>query len=259
MSEVIETRLAAVERLVEALGSAERAVALTGAGASAPSGVPTYRGAGGQWTRYDPARYASAEGFRHDPSYYWSFFRDERAPALQRAGPNSIHTALAQLERAGRLAAVVTQNIDGLHQQGGSSRVIELHGNSRRFPCQRCSAVLDNEQVRALLEQSLPPKCPECQAEALRPDVVFFGEVLNEQVLSQAFEVASEADLMLVIGSSLVVEPAASLPIAALGAGADLVVINIDPTPADRLASFIVRVPADEVVPEAARKTVGEG
>ena len=126
--------------LGELLTDAGRVVALTGAGASAASGVPTYRGAGGSWTRYDPGKYASIDYFRKDPSYYWSFFRDERYPALASAEPNAVHFALATLERAGLLKALITQNIDGLHQAGGSKRVLELHGNSRRFLCEGCGA-----------------------------------------------------------------------------------------------------------------------
>jgi NAD-dependent deacetylase len=228
-----------------------RVVALTGAGASAASGVPTYRGAGGSWTRYDPAKYASIDYFREDPSYYWRFFRDERYPALAEAQPNPVHAALAALERSGSLAALVTQNIDGLHQAAGSSRVLELHGNSRRFLCEACGAAHDMASVRSLVDRSIPPICPACSAASLRPDVVLFGEALPPAVLSEALEEMRAASLVLVVGSSLVVQPAAALPLHALQAGAALVILNIDSTPLDDLACLVVRAAADLVLPLA--------
>lgn len=248
---VIEGIEEAAKELAELLNGSERVAALTGAGASAASGVPTYRGAGGSWTRYDPEKYASIAYFTKDPSYYWNFFRDERYPALAGAKPSEVHFALSELERRGKLAALVTQNIDGLHLAGGSERVFELHGNSRRFPCQECGAVQELEAVRQLVDQALPPRCPACDAAALRPDVVLFGEALPEEVLVAAFEEMGRADLALVVGSSLVVQPAASLPLAALRAGGKLAILNLDPTPLDQLANVVVRAPADKVLPRA--------
>ena len=247
----IDSAAEAAETLAGRLADARRVVALTGAGASAASGVPTYRGAGGAWTRYDPGKYASIDYFRKDPSYYWRFFRDERYPALSAARPNPVHVALAALERAGRLAALVTQNIDGLHQEGGSRRVLELHGNSRRFLCESCGGEVAADVVRPLVDEAIPPRCPGCGAGTLRPDVVLFGEALPAAVLEEAFEAMGQADLCLVVGSSLVVQPAASLPLVAVRAGAALAVLNIDPTPLDPLADLVVRAPADLVLPAA--------
>lgn len=244
----------AAEALSAILREARRVVAFTGAGASAASGVPTYRGAGGSWTRYDPAKYASIDYFREDPTYYWRFFRDERYPALASAGPNAVHHALAALERSGRLGALVTQNIDGLHQAAGSRRVLELHGNSRRFPCESCGAVHDLETVRPLVDRAVPPRCPACGSAALRPDVVLFGEALPMDVLAEAARAMDEADLALVVGSSLVVHPAAGLPLRAVRAGARLVIANMDPTPLDGLAALVIRAPADQVLPSALAK-----
>jgi NAD-dependent deacetylase len=234
-----------------------RTVALTGAGASAASGVPTYRGAGGSWSRYDPSKYASIDYFRSDPGYYWRFFRDERYPALSRARPNPVHASLAELERLGRLTAVVTQNIDGLHQAAGSNRVLELHGNSHRFRCDSCRAEMSADSARRLIDDAIPPACPDCGRPSLRPDVVLFGEALPVDVLGRAAEEMARADLVIVVGSSLVVEPAASLPLRALDHGAKLAILNIDPTPLDGLASLLVREPADAVLPAALERLRG--
>jgi NAD-dependent deacetylase len=162
-----------------------------------------------------------------------------------------VHSSLAELEKRGKLVALVTQNIDGLHQRGGSEKVLELHGNSRRFLCQACEAIHDFEGVRKLIDDQIPPLCPACGEAELRPDVVLFGEALPHDVLNEAFHVASTADVILVVGSSLVVQPAASLPLAGVQAGARLVVMNIDPTPIDGLAELVIRAPADAVLPNA--------
>ena len=237
--------------LAELLADRPRAVALTGAGASAASGVPTYRGAGGSWSRYDPAKYASIDYFRENPEYYWQFFRDERYPALSSARPNPVHHCLAAFERQGRLSAVVTQNIDGLHQAAGSERVLELHGNSHRFRCEHCAANHRADVVRSLLDDAIPPMCPQCGQPSLRPDVVLFGEALPVAVLAEAVEEMAKTGLVIVVGSSLVVEPAASLPLEALRRGAKLAILNVDPTPLDALASLLIREPADHVLPVA--------
>ena len=134
------------------VSSSSRILAFTGAGVSAESGVPTYRGAGGVWTEYDPAKYADISYFRQDSTHYWSFFRDVRYPALANSRPNPAHLAIAALERAGRLSAVITQNIDGLHQAAGSTRVIELHGNSRVIYCLGCDGRLDFAEAFRLFQ-----------------------------------------------------------------------------------------------------------
>jgi NAD-dependent deacetylase len=239
----------AATELRQLLDDAPQVVAFTGAGASAASGVPTYRGAGGSWTRYDPGRYASIDYFRKDPSYYWQFFRDERYPTLIEAAPNPVHHGLAALERSGKLSSVVTQNIDGLHRAAGSKRVVELHGNTRRFRCEACSEMHGFEVVRRRVDQRIPPACPTCGASALRPDVVLFGEALAHVVLEEAGDEMDRADLVLVIGSSLVVQPAASLPHRAVRRGAKLAILNLDPTDLDDEADLVVRVAADQVLP----------
>ncbi len=224
-------------------------VAFTGAGVSQESGIPTYRGTGGFWTQYDPAKYASIDYFQMDPSYYWSFFRDTRGPLLHEAQPNAAHRALAGLETSGKLLGVITQNIDGLHQAAGSRRVLELHGSSHKFHCLNCLQPYNLQQTESLLELSLPPRCSSCRG-VLRPDIVFFGEMLPPGVMVEAFNLVRQAALLLVIGSSLVVYPAAQIPIAARTSGASLAIINEEPTPADEFADWIIPGKAGDLLPQ---------
>jgi len=229
------------------LNGARRVVAFTGAGISAESGIPTYRGDDGVWNKYDPAKYAEISNFLADPSYYWSFFREVRYPVLRDARPNPAHLALARLEQEGRLSAVITQNIDGLHQEAGSKRVLELHGNTRRISCLGCGIGYSLEEVHARLEETFPPDCPGCGG-VLKPEVVFFGESLPTETLDDAVEETKNCDLFLVVGSSLVVQPAASLPPLAVENGAKLVIINRDPTPLDDAAHLVLHEKASEVL-----------
>lgn len=224
-------------------------VAFTGAGVSAESGIPTYRGTGGFWTKYDPEKYASIDYFRQDPSYYWSFFRDTRLELLRHPKPNPAHLALAELEARGQLRAVITQNIDGLHQAAGSKKVIELHGSSRSFHCLECRKAYTLEEVEAELERHLPPRCADCNG-ILRPDIVFFGELLPDGAMTEAQGLALSASLLLVVGSSLVVYPAAQIPLLAKSCGARLAIINDEPTPADDLADWVLTGKAGEILPQ---------
>jgi len=211
------------------------------------SGIPTYRGDDGIWHRYDPAKYANINYFFKEPEYYWRFFREERYPVLKRAAPNRAHLALATLEKNGPLKAVITQNIDGFHQLAGSKRVLELHGNTRRISCLSCGKQYTMDEVYQQLETELPPPCGVCSG-MLKPEVVFFGESLPPGVLSEAQAESSQCDLFMVIGSSLVVQPAASLPVVAKQTGAKLVIINKDPTPLDTYADLVFHNRASEVL-----------
>ncbi len=238
------------------LRAARRVVAFTGAGISADSGIPTYRGAGGGlWSRYDPDKYASIDYFRKDPSYYWRFFRDVRHQVLEAAQPNPAHLALVELERAGHLEAVITQNIDGLHAEAGSRRVLELHGSTRRFSCQSCLARLSLDEAWERLALALPPSCPQCEG-PLRPDVVLFGEMLPECVLREAIELSRSADVMLVVGSSLVVHPAAGLPILTREHGGRVVIVNVGETPLDQVAAVKIDAGAAHVLPRLAGSVI---
>src|SRR5258706_9943349 len=209
-------------RAAELVARARRGVALTGAGISAESGIPTFRGEGGLWTKYDPVKVASIDAFMADPAAYWAVARD-RGPALLSARPNPGHVALAQLEGDGHLAAVATQNTDGLHQVAGSRRVIELHGSGRTVVCLDCGARESRADVQKRLEQELPPHCLTCGGIFLKPAAVFFGEPMPGEAMAEAYALAELADVMLVVGSSLVVYPAADIPLVAARAGAKLV------------------------------------
>jgi NAD-dependent deacetylase len=228
---------------------ATRIVAFTGAGISAESGIPTYRGDEGVWNRYDPDKYANIDYFNHDPAYYWRFFQEVRAPVLHRAKPNPGHQALARMERRGALRAVITQNIDGLHQMAGSERVLELHGNTRRIACLKCRRIYDLDAVTRLLASGIPPVCSACRG-VLKPEVVFFGEALPQAVLAEAMQEAMTCDLFLAVGSSLVVQPAASLPVHAKQNRAKLVIINKQATPLDSMADLVIRDSASTVLGE---------
>ncbi len=230
------------------LKNSRYAVAFTGAGISAESGIPTYRGEGGLWTKYDPTLYASINYFLQDPSYYWNFFREVRYPMLKKVKPNPAHLALAKMEQVGKLRTVVTQNIDGLHQEAGSSSVIELHGTTRVISCVKCSLPYTIDQAFTFMQEECPPICPECRG-VLRPAVVFFGEPLNPQILHMAYEEAANCDFLLAVGSSLVVYPAADIPLRAKQGGATLVIINKDPTPLDDLADYVIHEEAGKVLP----------
>jgi len=219
----------AYRHAAELIRNAKRIVAFTGSGISAESGIPTYRGAGGIWSEYDPDKYANIDYFMHDPTYYWSFFRDVRYDKLVKSEPNRAHTALAELEKDRALTDVITQNIDGLHQAAGSGRVIELHGNTRIIICLDCGAEYHYEDVRRQVEKEMPPKCTKCSG-LLKPKVVFFGEGLPADALQGAAEASGSCDLFIVVGSSLVVYPAAGFPVMAKQNGAKLIVINLGET-----------------------------
>ena len=241
-----------VERAAALLAAAHHAVALTGAGVSAESGIPTFRGEGGLWTKYDPVKVSSIDSFLADPASYWRVSKERGTVALS-ARPNAGHDALAAMEAAGHLVAVVTQNTDGLHQVSGSRRVIELHGSGRTVQCLECGKLEPRADVQARLEVEMPPRCPNCGGTFLKPTVVLFGEPMPTDAINEAFDLARQADVMLVVGSSLVVYPAADVPLVAIQSGARLIVINAEPTPFDRFASVVIHGRSGEVLPEIAR------
>jgi NAD-dependent deacetylase len=219
--------------IADLLRGAERAVALTGAGVSVPSGIPDFRSPGsGLWENVDPMEVAHIDAWRRDPDRFWGFY-GQRFATLGDKLPNEAHLALAELERRGLIRAVITQNIDRLHRMAGTSRLIEVHGSIDRSVCLRCGGRFGIDRVMDLLAAADgAPRCPGCAA-PLKPDVVLFGELLPERALSEAQALATTADLMLCVGSSLEVYPAAGLPAMTLGGGGRLALITQGRTPYD--------------------------
>lgn len=230
----------AQRELANWIAESESGLALTGAGMSTESGIPDFRSPGGVWSRYRTVYYdefmASAAA-RHE---YWRQ-KVEAHSGFQAAAPNAGHLTLARWEAAGRLDAVVTQNIDGLHQDAGSRRVLELHGTAREAACQQCGIRRPIQPlVDYFLEHDSPPDCERCGG-YMKHATVSFGQALPEDVLREATELARACDVLLAIGSSLVVTPAAELPLIAKRAGARLAIINRDPTPLDDTADVVVQ------------------
>jgi len=238
-----------LERAAELVATAQHGLALTGAGVSAESGIPTFRGEGGLWTKYDPVKVSSIESFLADPTSYWNVSKDRGRVALA-ARPNPGHMALAAMEAAGYLVAIVTQNTDGLHQDAGSKRVIELHGSGRMVRCLECGRLEARSAVQTRLEVEMPPRCLTCGSAFLKPTVILFGEPMPAAAMHDALELAGQADVMLVVGSSLVVHPAAEVPLVAVRAGARMIVINAEPTPFDRFAEVVIHGRSGEVLPQ---------
>ncbi len=232
-------------RMAELIHAAESVVALTGAGISVPSGIPDFRSPGtGLWANVNPMEVAHIDAFRRDPEHFWQFY-GQRFQTLEDKRPNGAHQALAELERAGLLDAVITQNIDRLHARAGSRELIEVHGTIAHSSCLRCRARYELAEVRARLakDDGGVPRC-EC-GEPLKPDVVLFGEYLPADALLRAEKLAGEADLLLCIGSSLEVYPVAQLPAMTLASGGRIAILTQGETPYDSRAS--VRMGGDIV------------
>jgi NAD-dependent deacetylase len=234
------------ERLAELIRERQPCLVLTGAGVSTESGIPDFRSPTGIWARYDPMEYASIEAFRRDPVKVWDFY-GRRLQVLSKAEPNAAHRALAELERRGLVRALVTQNIDRLHEQAGSREVIEVHGSIRTSSCLRCGEHVSFEDVARLVEATGAPPCPRCRA-ILKPDVVMFGEPMPEREIDRAFDLARSASLLLVVGSSLEVWPVAGLPQETLDAGGLVAIVNRGSTPYDTRAALKVDEAAGEVL-----------
>ena len=232
-----------VHRLAELVRERQPCVVVTGAGISTESGIPDFRSADGIWQRFDPMVYAHIDAFRRDPARVWEFYA-LRLDIASQAEPNDGHRALADLESRGWIRAVVTQNVDGLHTRAGSRDVLEVHGSLREAECVACGARVPMEDV--LGELPLPP-CPSC-GEVLKPGVVMFGELLPAGAIGRAQELAGEARLLLVVGSSLQVYPVAALPEETLVAGGALAIVNRGGTPWDSRAELVVDGGAGEIL-----------
>lgn len=234
-----------IEQVAQALATARHAVAFTGAGISTESGIPDFRSPGGIWSKNQPVYY---DDFLRSADSRYEYWRQKAAAHTEffAAEPNPGHAMLAKWEAAGKLAGLITQNIDGLHQTAGSRKVWELHGTAREVACVKCHARFEADPVvRQFLTDDRVPSCPKCEGGQhggwLKHATISFGQQLDMQTITEADELARTADLFLVIGSSLVVYPAASLPQAAHERGARLAIINRTETPLDTLAEVVIR------------------
>ena len=233
-----------IEPLIELLLNTTRVATLTGAGISAECGIPTFRGEGGLWKNYRPEELATPTAFSQNPKLVWEWY-DWRRGIIGSKDPNPGHKVLARWEKVFSSFSMITQNIDGLHQKSGSIDVLELHGNIWKLRCTEEGTITDNHDVPL---KEMPPFCEACGA-LLRPHVVWFGESLSPTVLHKAFLISSSCEVMFVIGTSAVVQPAASLPLQAANAGAKIVEINPDPTPLTSYADFSFRGKSGGVLP----------
>jgi NAD-dependent protein deacetylase/lipoamidase len=244
-----------VERLAGLIRERGPTVVLTGAGISTESGIPDFRSPTGIWARYDPEEYATIDAFRADPVKVWSFYT-LRFRTLTEAQPNAGHLALAELERSGLVRAVVTQNIDALHERAGSRDVVEVHGSIRTSSCLGCGSRYGLDEVLGLLEQNGAPRCAAC-GQVLKPDVVFFGELLPEAAIDRAYELARSTGLLLVVGSGLEVWPVSLLPDETVRAGGEVAIVNRGPTTFDDRAVLKVEGGAGETLAAVARELGG--
>jgi len=249
-----------IDRIAGMIAGAHDVVVFTGAGVSTESGIPDFRSPGGFWTKFDPEDF-TLEKFLTSPATrlkQWQLFLS--GDLFTDARPNAAHGAIADLERLGRLNCVITQNIDNLHQRAGNdpAKVFELHGNMRWVRCLHCA---ERYPLEAIAKQSTlsdrEPLCGRCHG-ILKPDVVYFGEALPEAVLEEATRRAHGCDLLLVVGSSLVVYPAAYMPFYAKQAGASLVIVNLSPTPADKIADVVLPLSAGEAMGRILAKLRGK-
>ena len=231
MSQTVETGGAV--RLAELIRGAERAVVLTGAGVSVPSGIPDFRTPGkGIWEKVNPMEVAHIDAFRSSPDRFWQFY-SERFASLVDKRPNPAHEAIAEFERRGLVRGVITQNVDRLHRMAGSRNVIEVHGSIEQCVCLECGGKVPLDRVIQIIAEH--PGAPECEAciHPLKPDVVLFGELLPAAAMADAQSLADEADLMICVGSSLEVFPVAALPGVTLEAGGRLAIVTQGPTAYD--------------------------
>lgn len=212
-----------IKHAAKEIAHSKLTLALTGAGISVPSGIPDFRSADGLWARYDPAEYATISAFRSNPLKVWEMLR-EMEDLLRRAQPNLAHLGMGEMERIGCLQSIITQNIDNLHQAGGSRDVIEYHGNAASLTCLACGRRFSRKEK----EGEYTPTC--LCGNILKPDVIFFGEAIPEDALNRSFHLASSAQALLVVGTSAVVSPANTIPSIAKRSGACVIEINQERT-----------------------------
>ena len=246
-----------IEKAAALLSKAHHAVVFTGAGISTPSGIPDFRShRTGMWEHFDPMEVASITSFRQRPERFYNWLR----PLLReiwKAQPNPAHQAIARMEQSGLVKAIITQNIDALHQRAGAKTVLEVHGSLRTMTCPRCSQTLPSQNFQAQLEAADEmPLCPGCRR-VLKPDITLFGEMLPAQTWMEAEEHCRAADAILVVGSSLSVFPAASLPEIAVENGAAMIINNLSPTHLDASADVLLPIDVAEAMPQIANYILG--
>ena len=242
-----------IKRAADLICNAQRVVAFTGAGVSTESGIPDFRSPGGIWEKYQPVYY---DDFLSSAAARRKFWQRSRVtyPLIRDAKPNPTHLALRDLEQMGKLEAIITQNIDRLHHKAGSTpeRIIEVHGTVAYAVCLDCHQTYDRDELQQQLEAQedvQPPACPVCQG-PLKDATISFGQAMPEKEMAAASQKAQDCDLMIMLGSSLVVYPAAYIPQQAHQAGAKLIIINLDPTPFDHLAAVAIQARTGEVLPQ---------
>ena len=237
---------ALIEKAVKDLRAAKQIAVLTGAGISVESGIPPFRGKGGVWERFDPMEYAHIDAFMQNPEKVWSVLLKEMKAVVDRARPNDAHLGLAELENKGKKVTIITQNVDGLHQAAGSTDVIEFHGNFAWHHCLNCRRRYASHQIDPA---TMPPRC-NCGG-ILRPECVFFGEMIPPDLLLRSRQISSQCEIMLVVGTSAVVQPAAWMPVIAKDAGAKVIEINPEVTPLTQdVSDYFIQGQAGKVVRE---------
>src|SRR4030067_2097107 len=234
-----------IQRAAQDILHSKKTIACTGAGISVESGIPDFRGAQGLWEKYCTEKYAHIHAFHSNPDKVWMMLKDMFSLIME-AKPNPAHIGLADLERMGYLSSVITQNVDGLHQSAGSRNVIEFHGTHRTLSCLKCSITVDGASLKM---EDLPARCSRCSS-LLKPDVVFFGEPIPWEAQVMSFKESKSCDAVLVIGTSAVVYPAASIPITAKERGATVIEINTEATPlTGQISDHLICRSAGEIIP----------
>ncbi len=246
-----------IQRAAQLIIKSSSTVVLTGAGVSTESGIPDFRGPNGLWTKVDPAKFASIDAFLSDPKGWWLTALN-LSPVLMGAKPNIVHKILAKLEKMNLIHWLVTQNVDGLHKRAGSEKVLEVHGSLWSASCIVCHAQVGRHYLeKAIKKHWIPPTCPECGG-ILKIDAVLFGEALPREVMAQAVQAARDCQLFVVVGSSLLVYPVATLPSIARQSGANLIIINQEETPFDDVADLVFHGRAGDIltqISKAVKKT----
>ena len=233
-----------IKKAAEDLSGAKMVTALTGAGISVESGIPPFRGKGGLWEKYDPMEVAHIDSFIQNPTKVWNLLFKDMKEVLDKAIPSDSHKGLAKLEEFGILKTIITQNVDGLHQMAGNSDVIEFHGNMAWQRCMECDTHYKTSRVDIT---EIPPRC-DCGG-ILRPNAVLFGEMIPQEALWRSRQVATDCDVMLVIGTSAVVQPAAMLPVVAKESGAKIIEINPESTLlTGEISDYLIKGPAGDVM-----------